>query len=941
MRVFTVLFFFVIFSITANSQSSYIKMIESGKYSKVEKKIEKELLKAPDDVELNFAKSVLLTNRYYKNYNTGQAYDYLLKSMRLLRSVNDEKELRKLDKDMINQVVLSHYLDTVCRYALSDAVVMNEVVAYQKFLDEYSEMPEAYRTTAIEKRNEAAFVIASSMASEESYQYFIDNYPDANQYPEAVRRRNTKAFEKAKLSDDIASYAAFLKKYPNAVEADDARTRIHEIAFEDAQKENTSDSYKQFIETYPKSRQYATAFRLFEERQYTENVIPGNMESYYRFVDLYASNSFKSVVQDSIFEFAIRTKDFKALQYCSDHLTDMKRNKALLMFHDIYTDDGEKETLDRFYMLYDDALFDEMKERDYQIAELGDLFELAKDYQSNDFKLYDSYIKLAAPREKAFVALQRMISADIATKNWNSAIQKLKSFEDYFKANDNKVKVLKAILESKKDNTIKVYSVGSAINTREGGEYVPVISADDKSLYFCGRGRKDNIGGEDIFVSQKKGNVFSKPVLINELSSPYLNDAPLSISTDGNTMLLFSAANLYYSEKTIIGWTESKPFPEQINTDKWEADAMLSSDGNALIFVSTREGGYNYSDIGDAYHGDYQYPADIYVSLLNENEEWDEPINVGPVINTIYCDRMPFLHPDMKTLYFSSDGHGGLGKLDVFKSTRLSDTCWNCWSEPVNMGKEINTEESDWGYKISTDGTKAYFSKKSGSEEFDDIYWLNLPNHLRPDLVATVSGKLLDSDSLPVSAEIRWEDLETGKSVGKSKSDPADGSFFIVLPLGKIYGYYVDGDTYFPISNNIDLRHADKPVEIEETIDMVSFKQMIEEGAAVPVNNLFFNFAQSALLPYSLPELRRVASIIKANSLKVEISGHTDNIGDEKENLLLSEHRAIAVKDFLIKEGCPEELLSTIGYGESKPVASNDSEKGRAKNRRVELRFIK
>jgi outer membrane protein OmpA-like peptidoglycan-associated protein len=255
------------------------------------------------------------------------------------------------------------------------------------------------------------------------------------------------------------------------------------------------------------------------------------------------------------------------------------------------------------------------------------------------------------------------------------------------------------------------------------------------------------------------------------------------------------------------------------------------------------------------------------------------------------------------------------------------------------MGKEINTSGTDWGYKISTDGDKAYFSKGRDESSNDDIFWLNLPNHLRPDYVATISGSLLDKNNQPVSAEIRWEDLQTGKSVGQSKSDPTDGSFFIVLPLGKIYGYYVDKDGYFPISNNIDLKNNSKPIAIDSNIDLVTFQEMIDDGTTVPINNLFFDTGKFTILPNSIPELKRIAKIIQENKLKVVIEGHTDNVGEDAANLTLSEQRANAVKEFLIKEGCNPSQLSTKGFGKTKPVAPNDTDKGRAKNRRVELKL--
>jgi outer membrane protein OmpA-like peptidoglycan-associated protein len=561
-------------------------------------------------------------------------------------------------------------------------------------------------------------------------------------------------------------------------------------------------------------------------------------------------------------------------------------------------------------------------------------------YNTSNYIAYDNYIRLAAPREKAFVALQRMISTEINQKKWQLAINKSNEYKIFFAKEDEKVINLIEILEKKWDNSIKILPLGPEVNTKEGNEYTPVITADDKYIYFCGRDRKDNIGGEDIYVANFKSGSPAK--VVSELSSANSNDAPVSMSIGGTSMMLFKNGKLYSSEKYTYGWDNAIELSGEINSGLWQADAMISSDGNALLFSSIREGNYDYyvNIQPGNYHGETEYASDIYISLKTENDEWSTPVNLGPTINTIFCDRSPFLHPDMKTLYFSSSGHGGFGDLDVFKSTRLNDSCWDCWSEPINMGKEINSPGLDWGYRISTNGEKAYFSKRS-TENNHDIYWLNLPSHLRPDFVATVSGKLLDKNNNPVAAEIRWEDLQTGKNVGQSKSDPADGSFFIVLPLGKIYGYYIDKNEYFPISNNIDLRTNNKPIQLESDINIVTFKQMIEEGTSVPINNLFFDFAKYDLLSYSIPELQRIATIIKTNNLKVEIDGHTDNIGDEKTNQILSEKRANSVKEFLVNEGCDVSLLTIVGFGKTKPVASNENEAGRAKNRRVEFKFIK
>ena len=558
--------------------------------------------------------------------------------------------------------------------------------------------------------------------------------------------------------------------------------------------------------------------------------------------------------------------------------------------------------------------------------------------QENLIKL-DQYIKNASGKELAFVALQKLINNDISSKNWQNAIAVLNKFESNFK-NDSKFKQLKETLKEQINSSIKIEQLTS-INTEIGEEYSPVVSGDSRNLFFCGYNRLDNLGGEDVYVSRKENNDWSAPEIVPGLSNEVSNDAIMSISTDGSKAVLFHNGKLAYSEKSLEGWSQLAYFPDNINNCSWNGDAMISSDGNALIFSSVREQdgfGIDFSH-NEFYHATQAYFSDLYVSIQTENG-WSNPVNLGNSINTNFIERSPFLHPDMKTLYFSSDGHGGLGKLDVYMTTRLADSCWNCWTEPINLGKEINTISDDWGYRITTDGSMAYFSKKSNSATTDDLFRLTLPAHLRPDIVARIEGELKNSKNEAISATIRWEDLESNKVIGTSKSDPQDGSYFIVLPMGKNYGYFVEDSSYFPMAQNLDLRNTTNAIEVQKDIVAISFTDMINEKIAVPMNNLFFEKLKSNLLAASLPELNRIAKILKEKNIKVEISGHTDNVGSESMNQKLSEERANSVKNFLISQGVNPTLIQVIGFGFSKPKTTNETEEGKAENRRVEIRFI-
>lgn len=222
-----------------------------------------------------------------------------------------------------------------------------------------------------------------------------------------------------------------------------------------------------------------------------------------------------------------------------------------------------------------------------------------------------------------------------------------------------------------------------------------------------------------------------------------------------------------------------------------------------------------------------------------------------------------------------------------------------------------------------------------------DLYTLPIPEHLRPEQVATISGKITDAEGKPVVTVLKWENLETHEQVGQSQTDPTDGSFFIVLPEGKNYGYYIDDENLFPIANNIDLREKSEAVQIENDIVVTSIEQMIEEEIPMPLNNLFFDTNEWALQPASINELERVVGILTDHPYKVEIGGHTDNVGSDAANMKLSEMRAKAVLAWLTEHGIDGSRLRAKGYGESKPITSNESEEGRRMNRRVEIRFVK
>ncbi|MFN8254094.1 MAG: OmpA family protein [Bacteroidales bacterium] len=689
------------------------------------------------------------------------------------------------------------------------------------------------------------------------------------------------------------------------------KNKILRNAFLEAKTKGTVDALTAFCEDFPNTEQFDMARQLILQVEF-DNVVKQNSPA--------ALNGFLARFPGSKYDDSAKV------------LLKQLEEKAYIY----YSREGELESLLDFRKLYPNYKNKDVLQHEIEIAEEGFRLNMDEDYNKNMESFYISYIQKAAPKELAFVALQRIIGSYLFEKQWNNSIELLEKYKPLFQGDARIDKLINILKEPEK--SLKIENLSTNINT-EGHEYAPVLTADGNTLYFCGRNREGNIGGEDIFVSRFLDGEWTKPELLNSINTPYAHEAPLAISADGYKLLLYANTDIYYSDKLINGWAVPRSFPSVNNENWWEADACLTADGNAILFISDRAGNIgNIHRFGELFHGSHSGNSDIYVSV-RQDDSWTKPVSLGKVINTPFSERSPFLHPDMKTLYFSSEGHTSLGRLDVFKSVRLNDTSWTDWSEPVSLGKEINTPGDEYDYKISTDGKYAYYSSFK-SNNFD-IQRLEIPVSVKPDYVATVWGTITNRNGQPVKTTLRWEDLKESKPIGILQSNDIDGQYTIILPLGKNYGYYIDDPNYYPLSGNLDLTVKKEQITIRKDFVLLSNSEIINEGVAVTLENVFFDFNKYDLKKESYSELNRLIAFLKKNeNLKIEIAGHTDNIGSAEKNKKLSEQRANSVMSYLISKGISAERLVAVGFGFDKPVAANNTESGRSKNRRVEFKVI-
>lgn len=481
------------------------------------------------------------------------------------------------------------------------------------------------------------------------------------------------------------------------------------------------------------------------------------------------------------------------------------------------------------------------------------------------------------------------------------------------------------------------YNLGDSINTLHD-EYINAISSDKQTLYFTRRlptslivkANSDAIE-EDFYRSAFSDTAWRKAVNFGPPINTRGNEGAISISPDGQLLFFaacqredgFGSCDIYWSWKMGDRWSIPRNLGPVVNSEAWDSQPSFSSDGETLYYASKRGGGKGSSD--------------IWKTKLLPSGDWTPPVNLGDSVNTPGEEQNPFIHPDDQTLYFASKGYPGMGGLDLFYTRKNPESYWG---KPVNLGYPINTYADEITLIVNSTGDIAYISSdKLGGKGRQDIYSFPLYKEAQPNPVTYLKGIVYDKESgKRLQAYFELSDLQRNQMVVQATSDPIDGSFLVCLPANRDYALNVSREGYLFYSDNFALtgiRDQTKP--FLKNIPL----QPIKLGETVVLKNIFFDTDKYDLKPASFIELEKLVHLLRSNpSLKIEISGHTDIIGSEEHNLDLSGNRAKAVFDYLVSQGISPERMTFAGYGFSRPIDSNDTDEGRANNRRTEFRII-
>lgn len=459
-------------------------------------------------------------------------------------------------------------------------------------------------------------------------------------------------------------------------------------------------------------------------------------------------------------------------------------------------------------------------------------------------------------------------------------------------------------------------------------QYFPVLTADENTIIYTAREGVSFHDDEDIVISNKDedGN-WQQPISISPNINSQFNEGTCTISADGRTLIFtncdgrqsYGSCDLFISDRSGDEWSVPKNLGKNINSRSWDSQPALSADGRKLFFVSNRAGGKG--------------KRDIWMSQKDAENNWQKAVNLGDVINSTEDEVSPFIHVNGTTLFFASQGFPGFGGFDIYKSEKSASG----WSQPVNLGYPINTHEDQVSMFVSTNGKNGYYSferKGQGKQNKSLLYGFEFPpSSILENASIYLTGNIYDNETKePLDATIELYDLGSDTPTAIFTSDPVTGKYYTILNKNRKIVLYVDREGYLFESRSFDLSFE------TDNSNRDIYLKPIKKGLSVQLNNIFFEVNSALLTTESITELNKLVRFLTLNpTTNIAVCGHTDNQGTAAYNMTLSEKRAKAVYDFLLKHDISADKMTFIGYGESKPISENSDQESMKANRRIEF----
>ena len=757
--------------------------IQSGNFDKIEQKILSKLGKDSSAVDYHYAAYQLYSAAAFQRRNVDLAYQHLT-TARYIYIHSTPRQVERMAREGYDGTLFDYDFRRIAGLALTEARTRGTLDAYNHLIATYTQIPEEVTVTATFSRDSLELVQAQLQGTTEGFQEFLDRRPASAFLAQGILLRDSAAFADAQRLHTPEGYETFLARYPQSRELKEATDSLYSVAFHQTEQTEGEQLYRSFAERYPEAPQAPLAIFRADSIQYLTMTDTADWQSFILYLDHpdVHPGPWRTHALHTLATLVLAKGEIAPVVQALAHTPE-----ADTMYLPLAT------SLRRAYLLPSVRNFNKLYNTHGHLLPLSwreqDSLALSA-WQNYDYQILDSCIRAIAPYHEAYILLQQLIDHDLRYNRYKGALEKILPYRTAFEASPEYARLYATLADTTPLPNCQLTTLPAAVNAPRAEQHSPVVTADGRRLYFASRNRTDNIGGTDIYSSTRtKSKTWSNARIVMDLSHSYGNETPLSISPDGTRFLFLQNSRLFMAIRNANGWDMAKPLLPDF--DLPVADACLSADGNALI-LSAPSHSATTPDTS----------LNLYVALLDANGQFGKPQDLGTAINTPFIDRAPFLHPDMQTLYFASEGHGALGQLDIFVARRLSPDRWDRWSEPKNIGRHINTVDNDAWLQVTTDGSTAYSHRRNAGGE---IVSLVLPQEVRPKPVGTLAGTVKTQEGKAVATTLVVRDSASGEVLALFHSSPADGSYYITLPLGRKYSITVDDSPYTPATTVVDL----------------------------------------------------------------------------------------------------------------------------------------
>ena len=909
MKKTVLLFVFVgcLQTIFAQSDTNYVDFYRK-EYNRVYKNFEKDPQDVVNIVEL--AEFYSAKSNPLKSYSLAIIYfsDAEKKYIALVNDNSKYKEVNKLIKKKISITSIrkkkNSVLDDALAYVKEGAMSRSECDDYMKAFEMYPEIIKELKH--VESKLAYLECVNSGMIT--SYANFVLTYPNSKYTNEALQKVSSYVLSRiddAKTEDAVDSAITIFVNDSIIWYANKKKTKI---AYRNALKLNTAEAYRTFLSKYPSCDEYVLALEKMDKLLLAKFEELETPRDYAQFATEYVDNSLADRAMDSLINMILNKKNIEALDIYLEHFKlDYRYADVFQTYYRRHIIDGSLSPLNYFASRYPDYPFTYSLNNDIERAKSFDQLNLLQPFDENKVSEYTQFVRMTMSYEIAFVALQRMVQKMIAKQRWRDALNRIKSqgicFEDF---NVDNYQELIRLLEAPVDKKIKVANVFSP--KVEVLNMVPTQKGD-----YCFYTKIDNVSGKTKIAIAKNIKGYWAEVsdllfynIENEglsVYSLYDNDTKMLIGKDEDicVAILDTLNNQWYLQSVL-----SQP----VNTEAYDGDAFMLPDGSGILMVSDRRCGFNITPSGGYFHGDTALASDIYfLPIKNNSEGWGNPINLGDSVNTVYSERSPVMSKDMKTMYFCSDGHGGLGYTDIYKTTRTNTLSWTQWSKPQNIGKLSNSGYREMSLSLNYDETELYVvSDRSGKYE---VYSISLPRS-GDDFLKVVElcpNRSIDYFSHTNKPLVTIWDYDSKKEIGKHRFENGEDYTIELFRNKRYFVFNLMEDYYSPMK--IIGEEVSKKVEI----DCFSLERLKKDAEKIPLYITYKNDRTVNLTDESYLSLNYLVDFLKLNSnCKIEIISNV-NLKESQEAYYLSVERAESIKNYLVNLGIDSSRIIASGYG--------------------------